>query len=630
MFKIENAEIIVTVDPACGAFDVRQKRSGTAWIMDRTDMRDLVVCRQDERELVVSLANARSQTGGVISSNEARLEYKNFRGLDSPLAVVVNLSLAGPELTIELSVSDADPRYRFDSLYYPRSFLLPNRKDACWLFPVEGGALISADHRVTKDERLGWKPTLKCYGALQSSSGFLCLWDTPWDVYLGAVNTPTTGPKLLPRLLASLGRFGYTRRLRFVFREATDHVDLIRSIYRPWAARRGYLRTLQEKTADNPNIKDLAGGIIFHQLICHVDRRILQRTLVTFEHAAQVVKRLVKETGMRKGCYHLDGWCRQGYDALHPDVFPPLADAGGQQGLMKLSRAVKRLGLHFGLHDNYLLFFPDAERFRERHCVWGADLTPVRDDFRPGGMNFVASPPAAREFIIANYLTGQQVLRRRWLPAGKTYGLDFCYLDQYLLSGGSVEEDFNPAHRLTREQFALGMLENIRIMREDVGCIASSEHMYDFGVSSYDVNGARKGVVPMTLQPGHVPAPLWNLAFHECMVVTGIPTTPQELAMGGLIGALLHYRSDDSNYHDTGAKEDASIRQMRAAAPLRKLHEEVMYRQCTGSRILTADGTRQETDYEGITVAADLARGTLDISGSKKADGHFDFSQTEL
>jgi hypothetical protein len=36
----------------------------------------------------------------------------------------------------------------------------------------------------------------------------------------------------------------------------------------------------------------------------------------------------------------------------------------------------------------------------------------------------------------------------------------------------------------------------------------------------------------------------------------------------------------------------------------------------------------QEADYEGISIGADLNKGTIEISGSQKANGKFDFSQT--
>ncbi|MCD6364297.1 MAG: hypothetical protein J7M14_00305 [Planctomycetes bacterium] len=627
--KLQTKDLQVNFDTKTAAFDVVQKRGGARWTMDRHDTRDLVVRHYDRDELVLSLAKARTVEHVVLEGGSAgRVVYRNFPGVDSPLSVTVLLSLSGGELTVELDVNDSDPNYTFESLYYPRSFMLGGRKDAYWIFPCRGGALIAASYKGVEDGRLGWRPSLKCHGAVQGSCGFLCLWETPWDTYLPLVHSRKDGPRLFTRLRSSLNRFAYTRRLRFVFRDKTDYADLIRNVYRPWAMRRGYIRTLRDKTAENANVADLAGGLILHQLIAYVDRRNMTTPMVTFAHAGEVVKRIVKETGVTRGCYHLDGWCRQGYDALHPDVFPPLAPAGGVDGLRKLSRTVKRLGMHFGLHDNYLLFFADAERYRDNLAVIGPDLQPHRDTFRPGGLSFTMSPSAGREFIIANYLTGQQAYRRRWTPAGKTYGIEFCYLDQYMLSGGSVEEDFNPRRPLSRKQFIEGLMENIRIMREEVGCVTSSEHMFDFAVPMYDVNGNRSELMPNE-GVGLTPVPLWNLAFHECMAVTnalGNGSAARDalaLTIAALTGAMLHH---NVRYGDNERQVASIIAGIKAAAPLRKIHKALMYRQCTSSRLLAADGSRQVADYEGVTVEADLNACTVQVSGLKKIDGKYNFA----
>lgn len=625
--QLDTLSLKVVFDVSQAAFHVYQKKSGTSWIMDSKKSEDLVLKRFSQEEFAISLRDAQTQEYALLSPIEARIRYANFRGLDSSLSLTLLLSLQDSELSIEISINDADPRYTFDSLYFPRSFLLPKSKENYWLFPFGGGGLIPATYRGDSDQRLGWKPSLKCFGAVQKKSAFLCLWETPWDTYLGVSHDRQDGPKLFPRFLASLNRFGYNRKLHFVFREKSDYVDLIRNVYKPWAKRRGYHKTLEEKTRENPKIRNLAGGVIFHQLIARVTRRNFDYQYVSFEHAAKVFEQIVKKTRIRNGCYHLDGWGRQGYDSLHPDVFPPFEPSGGTQGLRNLSQRVKNLGFHFGLHDNYLLFFPDAERYRDRHAVWGPDLEPVRDQFRSGGMNLILSPTAAREMIIANYVTGQNVFRRRWKP-GKIYNLEFCYFDQFLLSGGGVEEDFNPQHRLNREQFIMGLLENIRIMSHQVGCITSSEHIYDFGVPAYDLNGNDDGLSMLDPKPDIIPAPLWNLAFHECLVVSETSCTPSKLASAGLLGAVIHCRA--GGHGDHFFKDDASIqkavREIQIAEPIRQLHREVMYRECTGSRILNADGTRQEIDYGDICVSGDLTQGTIEISGAKHIKGKFSFN----
>lgn len=619
-----NERLEIRLDVKAGAFDVVQKRNGTQWRMCRSDRKDLVLRRYGRDECVAALSDARRTEVVEISETARRVTYSDFKGVGSSAAVAVVLEINGEDLLVELEVTDSDPDWEFDSLYWPRGFVLDADRRNYWLFPMRGGRLLPSTVRKETDGRLGWTTTLKCYGAVQGGGGFLALMETPYDTLLAQTCSRKEGFKLFPRHLSSLGRFGYRRRVRYCFREKTDYVDLIRSVYRPHAARRGYLKTLRQKAAEDAKVKDLAGTLIFHQLIAYVDRRRMERTLVTFEHAAKAFEYIIRKSKAVKGLYHLDGWCRQGYDALHPDVCPPMAEAGGEKGLAALAERVRRLGFHFGLHDNYNLYFPDAEQYDEDDCVFGTNLKPFRDAFRAGGMNFIQSPPAARRFIIKNYLTGQNVYRRRWRPLKDVCRPTFCYIDQYLGSGGNVNEDFNPLHPLTREQYMNGMLENMLIMKRDVGCITSSEHMYEYGVPVYDVNGNSTGVALPDPSDEAIPAPLWNLAFHECMVVTHVDLDKRNYITCALMGGALHARAN----HGYLPRE---VWDLRAAAlaesePIRRLHEAVAFKECTGHRLLTPDGGRQETEFEDVTVGADYGKMEVEVTGSRRAEGKFSFA----
>lgn len=624
---MENREIMVRVDVAQGAFDVVQKRSGTEWKMDRGDRADIVVTDACGEERVLSLADAGRRKARMNADGSCLAVYGDFRGVDSSLEVRVLLRLRGEDLDVELDVDDADPKLQFDSLYYPRSFVLPESKKNYWVIPLQGGRLVPSTYRKDIDARLGWKLKLKCHGAVQDRSGMLCLWETPYDVLLGETNSTRTGPKYVPRNMESLGRFRYTRRYTMCFREKTDYAGLIRDVYRSYAGRKGYLVPLAERAREKPRIKDLPGTMMFHQLIAIIRHRKLTKRLVTFEHARKVFEKMVRETGVRKGLYHLDGWCRQGYDALHPDVLPPNDEAGGVKGLGALSKAVTRKGYHFGLHDNYLLYYMEAEQYHDDDAVWDRDLRVFRNrSCTPGGANGVQTPSAARRFVIKNYVTGQNVYRRRWRPLSEYCDLGFCYFDQFLHSGGGHDQDFNPLHPLTRREFVTGMLDVIDIMGKDLGVLTSSEHMYDFAMGHYDINGNSDGVALCDPGEGAVPVPLWNLGLHECMAVTDVDAGPENLVRCGLIGGVLHHRPGARfDYGDDGGALGREVEYIRRAEPLRRLHEEVCFRECTGSRLLSEDGSEQETDFEGIVVRGDTANLTLEISGSRKADGKYDF-----
>lgn len=621
--ELENRHLAVTFDVRTASLDVLQKASGTYWKMDRAQRMDLRIVYRGDEMLVLKFADARDVSVGRNADGSYRVTYGRFRRVDSSLRIALLFELRGEDVCVHLDINDADPHVRFDSLYWPRGFILPASRRNYWIVPMHGGKLVPATYRCNIDNAWdGWKIRLRCHGALQGESGFLCLWEAPYDTLLAEANSVAIGPRFFPRSMESLGAFKYVRGFRLCFRERTTYADLIRQVYRPFAQRRGYIVPLEKRVANKRRIRDLPGTSIWHQLIAYVDRRHFRKEFVTFDQAQRIFQQMIKETGLTKGLYHLDGWCRQGYDALHPDVLPPFPEAGGEEGLGALSRAVSRRGFHFGLHDNYMLYFPDAEQYSDEDAVWGLDLRPHRDQFRAGGMNFVQSPVAARKFILKNYFTGNQLFRRRWRPLREYCRLGFCYLDQFLVSGGGPDQDLNPAHPLNRREFMHAMLDCIDLLGEKLGLITSSEHMYEFANPHYDINGNSSGLALHGPADGVVPVPLWELAFHECMVVTDDASRPGSFVGCGLIGGAMHYRPGYAN-------DELALQRMfelvRRAAPLRALHEEVAFRECTGSKLLSSDGSVQETEFEDIVVRGNFRKMTLEISGSKNANGKFDF-----
>jgi hypothetical protein len=294
-------------------------------------------------------------------------------------------------------------------------------------------------------------------------------------------------------------------------------------------------------------------------------------------------------------------------------------------GLAKLSRAVAGKGWHFGMHDNYLLYYTEAEQYHDDDAVWDQDLRVFRNrSCTPGGANAVQSPSSAKKFAMKNYVTGSNVYRRRWRPLFETLNIGFCYFDQFLHSGGGFDQDFNPKHTLNRREFIHGMLDVIDVMG-DRGVITSSEHMYDFGMGHYDVNGNSHGVALSAPAEGCIPVPLWNLALHECLVTNDADHGPENIIRAGLIGGIMHTRQ--SFTFETPEAIEWALAYIRACEPIRKLHKEVCFCECTGSRLLSADGSVQETRYGDIRVKGDLNKLTLEISGSKKADGKFSFKE---
>jgi hypothetical protein len=68
-------------------------------------------------------------------------------------------------------------------------------------------------------------------------------------------------------------------------------------------------------------------------------------------------------------------WQRWGYDYRLPDIYPPNCDPAVWNDWVS---ACRDSGILFGVHDNYIDYYPDAEGFSYKHIVFNEDGTPQR------------------------------------------------------------------------------------------------------------------------------------------------------------------------------------------------------------------------------------------------------------
>ncbi len=80
--------------------------------------------------------------------------------------------------------------------------------------------------------------------------------------------------------------------------------------------------------------------------------------------------------GLTDSLVILHNWQRWGYDYRLPDIFPPNPKLGTIEDLRHLGELCRKHGVLWGLHDNYIDIYPDAEGF-------SYDLTSFHPDGRP-------------------------------------------------------------------------------------------------------------------------------------------------------------------------------------------------------------------------------------------------------
>ena len=77
-------------------------------------------------------------------------------------------------------------------------------------------------------------------------------------------------------------------------------------------------------------------------------------------------------------------WQRYGYDVCLPDVWPPDPGRGTLRELKETQAFCDKIGVPFGLHDNYIDFYPDADNFSYDDVIINPDGQPQKAWYNPG------------------------------------------------------------------------------------------------------------------------------------------------------------------------------------------------------------------------------------------------------
>ncbi|MDR0335674.1 MAG: DUF5696 domain-containing protein [Planctomycetaceae bacterium] len=75
----------------------------------------------------------------------------------------------------------------------------------------------------------------------------------------------------------------------------------------------------------------------------------------TIKHAIQY--------GLTDSLFIVHNWQRWGYDNRLPDIFPPSPRLGTLEDMQETLKLCNENGIQYGVHDNYIDFYPDAEEY---------------------------------------------------------------------------------------------------------------------------------------------------------------------------------------------------------------------------------------------------------------------------
>lgn len=463
------------------------------------------------------------------------------------------------------------------------------------------------------------------WGFQRGASAMMVIVETPDDAAY-QWSHPAGGPTVIgPRWRAQLGRLAYGRSARMVFFEKGNYVDLAKR-YRRHAIETGRWVPLTEKIARSPKVASLIGGmesrvgilrnIVPASRLFKKDHPELNHTLTSFDERAKQLREL-KAKGVERFNLVLTGWPKLGYDRQHPDVLPVAPEAGGYAGMKRLADTCAELGYLFSLHDQYRDYYADAPSFSPEFAVHEEDATSPPTlfpgtrfgSFKEGPLSFLTAWDGGKQtYLNASFMLGHVKKNYAGLFA---HGIkpDGSYLDVF----GYVppDQDFNPAHPLTRTEAKRHEADVYRWARANLG-VVGTEAGCNWTVPYTDYSSP--------LGPGQagIPVPLFSLVYHDAVMVQYSPST------GG--GEARMNREDRPNWLYGMLNAGPPRVDLRNFDRMRDivdqmtaLHRRVALLEMTRHEFLNADHTQERTFFsDGTTVTVDWTAKTVRVSPELK------------
>ena len=468
-------------------------------------------------------------------------------------------------------------------------------------WPVEiGKALPFNGQMCSESAYMPW------WGEVAPDGAYMAVVRAPWDSAYD-ISHPAGGPtRVSLRHLPSMGKMAYPRTVSYMFFPAgSDYNDLCKA-YRKIAEEEGRVRTLKEKAAANPTLANLIGACVFHvpgKEHISPDSRYYDKehpekndSLHPFNSWNDTLDK-ARELGVEKLYLHLDGWGEHGYDNQHPDYLPACAEAGGWEGMKALQDKLHSLGYLFGLHDQYRDYYLDAESYDPDNAMMMADGTIYSHAIWAGGKQNYLCAELAFDYVQRNF---EELYRHGIHP-------DCTYLDVFTCN--EADECVNPHHPMTRKDSLEARARCFRYLTAN-NILPSSEEVNDWAMQSlYFCHWA-----PYFGETA-IPVPLFNLVYHDCVLIPWKLGGPQWGIPEGTTGFLHALLNGDMGYLEYDLTGDEFKQNAEQVKELRKLTERVAMSQMVKHEFLSDDKKRQRTTFaDGTTVTVDFGDNSWNVS----------------
>ena len=319
---------------------------------------------------------------------------------------------------------------------------------------------------------------------------------------------------LYPRFILD-GKGAYENiEIRFLHLSGAVRYPELAKVYRKYQLEHGACRTLREKAAERPVLKEFVDTIecrirlAWKPVPSTIDEQVIGinepevHAELTFRNVDDIISEFHKQ-GIGKVNFCLVGWNAGGHDGRFPDLFPVEPKCGTPGELEALTAKAKSMGYLITAHTNLIEGYSVAKRFNHDYVLKKPDGSDHRGDNWGGGKSYLLCPKMA----YVHYLDQDLEELKRIGFQGEHYFDVFSICQPFSCS--------HPDHPLTRKEVAAWRCRIMKKAQETIGCIGS-EGSWDFaaGVIDYVLYMVffikEKAVHPMCDEY----IPFWNLVYH--------------------------------------------------------------------------------------------------------------------
>ena len=102
-----------------------------------------------------------------------------------------------------------------------------------------------------------------------------------------------------------------------------------------------------------------------------------------YTEIAETMKRMIAY-GLTDSLLTVHVWQRWGYDYRLPDIYPPLPELGTAEDMRRIAEVCGEHDIPWGLHDNYIDFYPDAADYSYDDICFTEQGEPIKAWFNEG------------------------------------------------------------------------------------------------------------------------------------------------------------------------------------------------------------------------------------------------------